>query len=124
MVPVVKNAHQKTMTAVHEEMADLSQKARFNRLSGDELSGATFTITNLGMEGVDMFTPIINPPECAILGVGRMVDKPVYEGEHLVRRPLMWLSLSFDHRVVDGQTAARFLTDLDRAIRQPGMVLV
>ena len=124
MVPVVKNAHQKTMTAVHEEMADLSQKARFNRLSGDELSGATFTITNLGMEGVDMFTPIINPPECAILGVGRMVDKPVYEGEHLVRRPMMWLSLSFDHRVVDGQTAARFMADLDRSIRQPGMVLV
>ncbi|MDW7678731.1 MAG: dihydrolipoamide acetyltransferase family protein, partial [Bacillota bacterium] len=124
MVPVVKNAHHKTMTAVHEEMADLSQKARFNRLSGDELSGATFTITNLGMEGVDMFTPIINPPECAILGVGRMVDKPVYEGEHLVRRPLMWLSLSFDHRVVDGQAAARFMADLDRSIRQPGMVLV
>lgn len=124
MVPVVKNAHQKIMTAIHEEMADLSQKARFNRLSGDELSGATFTITNLGMEGVDIFTPIINPPECAILGVGRMVDKPVYDGEHLVRRPMMWLSLSFDHRVVDGQAAARFMADLERAIRQPGMVLV
>lgn len=124
MVPVVKNAHQKTMTDVHGELADLSQKARFNRLSGDELSGATFTITNLGMEGVDVFTPVINPPECAILGVGRMVDKPVYEGEHLVCRPMMWLSLSFDHRIVDGQAAARFMADLDRFIRQPGMVLV
>lgn len=124
MVPVVKNVHQKTMTAIHEELADLSQKARFNRLTGEELTGATFTLTNLGMAGVDMFTPIINPPECAILGVGRMVDKPVYVGEELQRRPMMWLSLSFDHRVVDGQAAALFLTDLDRAIQQPAMVLV
>lgn len=124
MVPVVKNAQAKSVSQIREAVADLAQKAKFNRLSMEELSGATFTITNLGMEGVDMFTPIINPPECAILGVGRMVDKPVFVGETLERRPMMWLSLSFDHRIVDGQAAARFMSTLNQFIEEPGMALV
>ena len=124
MVPVVKNAHQKNAAELHEEIGELAQKAKFNRLEGEELSGATFTITNLGMEGVDAFTPIINPPECAILGIGRMVDKPVFVGDELLRRPMMWLSLSFDHRIVDGQAAARFMTTLNQSIEEPGMALV
>lgn len=124
MVPVVKNAQAKSVSEIREAVVDLAQKAKFNRLSMEELSGATFTITNLGMEGVDMFTPIINPPECAILGVGRMVDKPVFLGEALERRPMMWLSLSFDHRIVDGQAAARFMTTLNQYIEEPGMALV
>lgn len=124
MVPVVKNAQAKSVSEIREAVVDLAQKAKFNRLSMDELSGATFTITNLGMEGVDMFTPIINPPECAILGVGRMVDKPVFIGEALERRPMMWLSLSFDHRIVDGQAAARFMSTLNQFIEEPGMALV
>ncbi|SDY33274.1 dihydrolipoamide acetyltransferase family protein [Tindallia californiensis] len=124
MVPVVKNADRKSISEIHDEMRELAQKAKFNRLESDELSGATFTITNLGMEGVDVFTPIINPPECAILGVGRMVDKPVFVGDELLRRPMMWLSLSFDHRIVDGQAAARFMTTLNQSIEEPGMALV
>ncbi len=124
MVPVVKNADRKSISEIHDEIGELAQKAKFNRLETDELSGATFTITNLGMEGVDAFTPIINPPECAILGVGRMVDKPVFVGDELLRRPMMWLSLSFDHRIVDGQAAARFMTTLNQSIEEPGMALV
>lgn len=124
MVPVVRNAQEKSVTAFHDEIGELAQKAKFNRLASDEISGATFTITNLGMEGVDMFTPIINPPECAILGVGRTVDKPVFVGDELQRRPMMWLSLSFDHRIVDGQAAARFMTTLNQFIEEPGMALV
>ncbi|RQD69993.1 MAG: 2-oxo acid dehydrogenase subunit E2 [Tindallia sp. MSAO_Bac2] len=124
MVPVVKNADKKNAVEIHDEIGELAQKAKFNRLEAEELSGATFTITNLGMEGVDAFTPIINPPECAILGVGRMVDKPVFVGDVLQRRPMMWLSLSFDHRIVDGQAAARFMTTLNQSIEEPGMALV
>ncbi|SFH59104.1 pyruvate dehydrogenase E2 component (dihydrolipoamide acetyltransferase) [Tindallia magadiensis] len=124
MVPVVKNADRKSISELHDEIGELAQKAKFNRLEADELSGATFTITNLGMEGVDAFTPIINPPECAILGVGRMVDKPVFVGDELLRRSMMWLSLSFDHRIVDGQAAAKFMTTLNQSIEEPGMALV
>lgn len=124
MVPVVKNAHQKSMIEIHEEIGTLVQQAKFNRLEAEALSGATFTITNLGMEGVDAFTPIINPPECAILGIGRIVDKPVFVEDELLRRPMMWLSLSFDHRIVDGQVAARFINTLNQSIEEPGMTLV
>ncbi len=109
VVPVIRDADRKKLMEVSAELGKLLAKARENRLALEDISGGTFTITNLGMFGVDSFTPIVNPPETAILGVGRIVDQPVGRGGQLVLRPMMTLSLSFDHRVVDGAPAAQFL---------------
>ncbi|MCR4441511.1 MAG: dihydrolipoamide acetyltransferase family protein [Peptococcaceae bacterium] len=120
VVPVVKNAGKKSLLQVSAKVRELAQKARENRLSLEEMSGGTFTITNLGAYGsVDFFTPIINQPESAILGVGRVVQAPaVIEGQ-VVPRPMMGLSLAFDHRVIDGAPAAEFLAVLIKMIERP-----
>src|SRR6185436_6904858 len=101
---------------ISEELADLAERARGNRLTMDELQGGTFTITNLGQVEVDGFTPIVNPPQCAILGVGRIAKKAAVYQDQLAVRQMVTLSLSFDHRVVDGAPAATFLRDVKRAI--------
>jgi pyruvate dehydrogenase E2 component (dihydrolipoamide acetyltransferase) len=88
------------------------------------MQGGTFTITNLGMYGVDAFTPIINLPQCAILGVGRIVSKPAVYNDQIVPRQMMGLSLTFDHRVVDGAPAARFLEGLRQYIEDAGLWLL
>ena len=88
------------------------------------MQGGTFTITNLGAFGVETFTPIINPPECAVLGVGRIAREPVMLGDQVVARERMGLSLTFDHRIVDGAPAARFLQTLVRLIENPGPWLI
>jgi pyruvate dehydrogenase E2 component (dihydrolipoamide acetyltransferase) len=93
-------------------------------LRGDEFDGGTFTITNLGMYEIDAFTPIINLPEAAILGVGRIQGKPAARGEQVVVRQMMALSLSFDHRVVDGAPAARFLQRVKALIERPFALMV
>jgi len=90
----------------------LAEKARAGSLSVDDVSGGIFTITNLGMYGVDAFTPIINQPQIAILGVGRIVQKPAVHEGHIAVRSMMVLSLTFDHRIVDGAPAAAFLQDV------------
>jgi len=87
------------------------------------LTGGTFTITNLGMYGVDVFTPIINPPETAILGVGRVAEKPIVVQGQAVVRPVMQLSLTFDHRVVDGAPAAEFLQKVKQKLESPDALL-
>ena len=109
IVPVIHNADGKSLTEIASTLKELVEKAKQSKLAKEELTGGTFTITNLGMYGVDVFTPIINPPETAILGVGRVAEKPVVVEEQIVVRPTMQLSLTFDHRVVDGAPAARFL---------------
>jgi pyruvate dehydrogenase E2 component (dihydrolipoamide acetyltransferase) len=120
--PVVRDAASKSLFAIAAESAALIEKARKGSLSPDALTGGTFTISNLGMFGIDAFTPILNLPECAILGVGRIVAKPVVideeTGEIAVRRMLI-LSLTFDHRIVDGAPAARFLQTLSGMIERP-----
>jgi pyruvate dehydrogenase E2 component (dihydrolipoamide acetyltransferase) len=88
-------------------------------LGVDDLQGGTFTITNLGTYGIDAFTPIINLPQCAILGVGRIIEKPAVVDGQLVPRKMMALSLTFDHRVVDGGPAARFLNTIREYVEQP-----
>ena len=103
-----------------ERSRDLIERARAGRLSAAEMRGGTFTITNLGAFGVDAFTPIINPPECAILGLGRIAREPAMVGERVEGRDRLTLSLTFDHRVVDGAPAARFLRDVGRRIENPG----
>lgn len=125
VVPVIRNVNQKSLYQVSKEIKDLAKRARRNKLQPDELTGGTFTITNLGAYGsVDWFTPIINQPESAILGVGRTVEKPVVRDGQIVIRPMMGLSLAFDHRVIDGAPAAEFLKVLVDLIENPHKIFI
>jgi pyruvate dehydrogenase E2 component (dihydrolipoamide acetyltransferase) len=109
IVPVLNRAESKPLREIAVERRALGDKARAGHLKLEDVQGGTFTITNLGMFGVDAFTPILNPGETAILGVGRIVEKPaIYDGA-IAKRSMLWLSLTFDHRVVDGAPAAEFL---------------
>ncbi|MCK9911203.1 2-oxo acid dehydrogenase subunit E2, partial [Microbacteriaceae bacterium K1510] len=105
VVPVVKAADRKSIFAIAGEITELAGKARDRKASADELKGSTFSITNIGSAGGMFFTPIINYPEVAILGVGRIADKPVVKNGEIVVAPVLSLSLSFDHRMVDGEPA-------------------
>ena len=124
VVPVVRNADQIGLAAISEQVKTLAEKARNNQLTPGELQGGTFTLTNLGNFGVDAFTPIINPPECAILGVGRILKKPVVYNDEITIRSMLALSLTFDHRVVDGAPAAQFLQTVSQYIQNPYLLLV
>jgi pyruvate dehydrogenase E2 component (dihydrolipoamide acetyltransferase) len=108
VVPVIKDADKKGVLAISQEMAELAKKARDGKLSPAEMSGATFTISSLGGIGGRYFTPIINAPEVAILGVCRSQTEPVWDGKQFQPKLMLPLSLSWDHRVVDGASAARF----------------
>jgi pyruvate dehydrogenase E2 component (dihydrolipoamide acetyltransferase) len=122
LVPVIRDAHAKSVQAIAVESARLIGQARAGKASLDDLKGGTFTITNLGMYEIDAFTPIINLPECAILGIGRIVARPVVvdeETETVAVRKMVALSLTFDHRVVDGAPAARFLKRVKQFVEQP-----
>jgi pyruvate dehydrogenase E2 component (dihydrolipoamide acetyltransferase) len=109
VVAVVRDADRKSILEIHQELSALTERALARRSLPDDLSGSTFTISNLGMFGIDGFTPIINPPEVAILGVGRILEKLVIQDGRVAQVPMMTLSLTFDHRLVDGAPAARFL---------------
>lgn len=124
VVPVVRNADQIGLAAISEQIKTLAEKARNNQLTPGEMQGGTFTLTNLGNFGVDAFTPIINPPECAILGVGRIAKKPVVHNDEITIRSMLALSLTFDHRVVDGAPAAQFLQTVSQYIQNPYLLLV
>ena len=123
LVPVIRNADQKGLWALGAELRTLVERARLGRSLPDDLSGGTFTITNLGMYDIDAFTPIINLPEAAILGAGRIQARPVVYGGQIVARQMWTLSLSFDHRLVDGAPAARFLQRIKRLIETPYLLL-
>jgi pyruvate dehydrogenase E2 component (dihydrolipoamide acetyltransferase) len=119
VVPVVHDAGRKGLLQLAQERANLVRRALDGLITPIEMSGGTFTLTNLGPWGVDAFTPIINPPQLAILGIGRIRSGPaVYQGELCVRQ-LMYLSLTFDHRFIDGAPAARFLADIVQLIEKP-----
>jgi pyruvate dehydrogenase E2 component (dihydrolipoamide acetyltransferase) len=124
IVPVVRDADKKTLAQIARSTKQLIDGARDGKLSSSELTGGTFTITNLGPFGVDVFTPLINPPETAILGVGKIADKPMASDGKVEIRPMMYLSLSFDHRVIDGALAARFLQRIKQILEHPSSVLV
>jgi pyruvate dehydrogenase E2 component (dihydrolipoamide acetyltransferase) len=119
VVPVIRDADRKTITEIAREARDLTTRARSRRLTPDELSGGTFTISNLGMYGIRQFTAVINPPQAAILAVGEAVRQPVVHDDQITIATTMTLTLSIDHRAVDGATAARFLTSLRGLIEQP-----
>lgn len=125
VVPVVTKADTKTLSQISREIKGFSQRARENLLGLEEMQGGTFTITNIGAyQSVDWFTPIINQPESAILGIGRIVEQPVIVSGEIAARPLMGLSLAFDHRVIDGAPAAEFLGLLIKLIEKPYQVFI
>ncbi|MCJ7424091.1 2-oxo acid dehydrogenase subunit E2 [Candidatus Bathyarchaeota archaeon] len=118
IVPVIHNANGKSLEEIGNEASELTEKARKGKLSKEELSGGTFTVTNLGMYDVDFFVPIINPPEAAILGAGRVNDKPVVVDGRVEIRSIMVLSLSYDHRIIDGAPASGFLRKVKEEIEK------
>ncbi len=124
IVPVIRNADLKNMTELAKDINNLAEKARNKKASLDDLQGACFTITNLGGIGGTSFTPIVNSPEVAILGVSRGSYEPVYDGKEFKPRLMLPLSLSYDHRVIDGADAARFLRWVCEAIENPVKILV
>jgi pyruvate dehydrogenase E2 component (dihydrolipoamide acetyltransferase) len=119
ITPIVRHADRKTLREIGAEVRELAGRAREKRLAPEEYTGATFSVSNLGMFGIDEFTAVINPPEAAILAVGRIEPKPVVVDGAVVVRRRMRLTLSCDHRVVDGATGAAFLKTLVGMLENP-----
>ncbi|MYH95033.1 MAG: 2-oxo acid dehydrogenase subunit E2 [Acidimicrobiia bacterium] len=119
IVPVVRDAGTKSLAELSAEVRDLAERVRTKSANPDEVSGSTFTVTNLGAYGIDGFTPIINPPEVAILGVGRAAEVPIRDGDNVAWRQMITFSLTIDHRAVDGAPGAQFLQTLAEIIADP-----
>ncbi|MDE0193517.1 MAG: dihydrolipoamide acetyltransferase family protein [Gammaproteobacteria bacterium] len=124
IVPVIKDAQSKSLKEIATHSAELATRARDGKLTLDDVEGGTFTVTSLGMYGVDTFTPILNPPQAGILGVGRIYDGLRWEGETAVKSAMMRLSLTWDHRVLDGAPAAEFLRAVRDFLESPYRLLV
>lgn len=123
IVPKLRNADAKSLIQIGKEARELAKKAREGTLGMEEVTDGTFTITNVSMLGMDGFTPVLNPPETGILGVGRVIQKPAVFGGEITIRHMMTLSLTFDHRVADGAPAMSFLNALARRLEQPMLLL-
>ena len=119
ITPVVRHADQKSLREIATEVKDLAGRARERRLQPQEYTGGTFSISNLGMFEIDEFTGVINPPEAGILAVGSVMPKPVAEGDRVVVRRRMRVTMSCDHRVIDGATGATFLRTLKGMLENP-----
>jgi len=119
VVPVVHHAETKGVGQIAEEVTDLAGRARGNQLSLDDVAGATFTVTNSGVFGSLFFAPRVSPPQSAVLGMGKVTQQPAVHGEEIVIRSMMIASLSYDHRIIDGETAVRFLQDVKRLLEAP-----
>jgi pyruvate dehydrogenase E2 component (dihydrolipoamide acetyltransferase) len=123
VVPVIKEAERKSLVQLAIERGQLVERARDAKLTQEDLEGGTFTISNLGMYGVEIFTAVLNPPQAAILAVGAIEEKAVVEEGELVARPLMAMTLTCDHRAVDGAKASEFLRELKTLLEEPGLAL-
>ena len=121
VVPVVRDAQARSVGQIAAATRDLITRAQAHQLRAEEMQGGTFSITNLGMFGIDAFTPIINLPQAAILGVGRIMARPWVVDDQVVPRKVMALSLTFDHRVADGAAAARFLNLVREYVEEPSL---
>ncbi len=119
IVPVLQDVHGRSLAEIVSLLAGLTRKAREKRLNLADISGGTFTLTNMGMYGSQFFTPLLNPPETAILGVGMVQKKPVVVGEEVRVRPMAPFSLAFDHRALDGAPAARFFGQVKEMLETP-----
>jgi len=124
VVPVIHNAQDFSLVGLSRKAAELAAQAREGTLKSEEMSGGTFTVSNIGMYGITSFTPIINPPEAAILGVCAVEDELALEGEKTVNRKKLGLSLAFDHRIVDGAESSLFLKTLKDNLEAPLLILV
>lgn len=124
LVPVVKDADRKSIFNISQEINDLATKARDGKLAPDEMKGASCTISNIGSAGGQWFTPVINHPEVAILGIGRIAEKPVVKDGEIVAAPVLAISLSFDHRMIDGATAQNALNHIKRLLNDPELMLM
>lgn len=124
MVPVIKDADRKSMYQMASEISEYAEKARSGKLSGDDMKGGSCTITNIGSAGGQWFTPVINHPEVAILGIGRIAEKAVVRDGEIVAAPVLALSLSFDHRLIDGATAQNALNKIKRLLSDPQRLIM
>ena len=123
MVPIIRNCESKTIAEIEIELKVLAEKARSKKISVEELTGGTFTITNGGTFGSLLSTPIINPPQSAILGMHNIVDRPVAVNGQVVIRPMMYVALSYDHRIIDGKDSVGFLVKVKELIENPERLL-
>jgi pyruvate dehydrogenase E2 component (dihydrolipoamide acetyltransferase) len=124
VVPVIHGAGDYTLAGLSRRAAELAAAARDGKLGPDEMSGGTFTVSNIGMYGITAFTPIINPPEAAILGVCAVEDELALEGERVVNRKKIGLSLAYDHRIVDGAESSLFLKGIKDLLEAPLLILI
>ncbi|MEY4768687.1 MAG: hypothetical protein RL637_1326 [Pseudomonadota bacterium] len=124
IVPILRDADQLDFAGIEKSIADFSGKARAGKLSYEDLTGGTFTITNGGIFGSMLSTPILNPPQCAILGMHAIKERPVVENGEIVIRPIMYLALSYDHRLVDGREAVQFLVTIKECLESPAHLLL
>lgn len=124
LVPVVKHADRKSMFEISDEINELAVKARDGKLTSDEMKGASCTISNIGSAGGQWFTPVINYPEVAILGIGRIAQKPIVKDGEIVAAPVLALSLSFDHRQIDGATGQNAMNHIKRLLNNPELLLM
>ncbi|MBO1003565.1 dihydrolipoamide acetyltransferase family protein [Pseudogracilibacillus auburnensis] len=124
LVPVVKDADRKSLFEISKDINELAEKARSGKLTAEEMKGASNTITNIGSAGGQWFTPVLNYPEAAILGIGRIAEKPVVRNGEIVVAPVLALSLSFDHRIVDGATGQEALNQIKRLLNDPQLIMM
>ncbi|HEX2726404.1 MAG TPA: 2-oxo acid dehydrogenase subunit E2, partial [Beijerinckiaceae bacterium] len=124
VVPVVKDADTKGLLQISRDIVDVAKRAREGKLTMEDLTGGTFTITNGGVFGSLMSTPILNAPQSGILGMHRIEDRPVARGGQVVVRPMMYLALSYDHRIVDGREAVTFLVRVKEALEDPARLVL
>ena len=124
ITPVIRDANRKGLAGISAEVRELADRGRDKKLQPEEYTGATFSVSNLGMFGIQEFTGVINPPEAGILAVGGIEDTATVEGGEVVSRPIMQVTMSCDHRVIDGATGARFLQTLRQMLEEPAAILV
>jgi 2-oxoglutarate dehydrogenase E2 component (dihydrolipoamide succinyltransferase) len=124
VVPVIRDAHAMSFATVEKTIADFGKRAKDGTLKIEEMRGGTFTISNGGVFGSLLSTPIINPPQSAVLGMHRIEERPVVRDGQIVARPMMYLALSYDHRLVDGREAVTFLVRMKEALEDPMRLLI
>ena len=124
VVPVVKDADKKTLIEIEKEIFELGEKARSRKLNISDMQGGTFTISNGGVYGSLMSTPIINPPQSGVLGMHKIEERPIVVDGKVVIRPMMYLALSYDHRLVDGKGAVTFLVRVKESLEDPSRILL
>ena len=119
VVPVLRNADELSFAEIEKNIADLGQKARDGKISIEDLQGGTFTITNGGIYGSMLSTPILNPPQSGVLGMHNIIERPIVKNGEIIIRPMMYLALSYDHRIVDGKEAVSFLKNIKDTLEEP-----